>query len=133
LDACALILTGLKEVRTFSARMTFSVARLAVVELSRVFRLRVRGTDTYRLKPGEFEELTASLQNSGVEFTDPETAEQRLGAFRATYEPFLIALSEYFIAALPPWVPEHDTDNWQRSTRGRSAKQLVESAQKQPE
>jgi len=39
MDACALLMVGLKGMRTFQARMTFASGRLAVVELSRFTRL----------------------------------------------------------------------------------------------
>jgi len=36
MDTSSLIMVGIHGVRTFQARMSFSVARLAIVELSRV-------------------------------------------------------------------------------------------------
>src|SRR6185369_2729333 len=42
LDTCALALAGVEGVPTFQARLTFAIARHAVVDLSQVFRRRPR-------------------------------------------------------------------------------------------
>src|SRR5580704_1824707 len=39
MDSCALVMVGLKGVRTFRARMAFSTARQAVIEMGRVFQV----------------------------------------------------------------------------------------------
>ncbi len=133
MDACAVVLTGIRGVKTFSARMAFPMARLAIVELCRVFRVNMRTSEPDRLPPDDFEEMKAALMDAALFFSDEETAEQQLAALRATYEPFLYALSRHFLAPLPGWLPEDSPDNWNRSARGRSAKQLVETAPVQPQ
>ncbi len=133
LDCCALLLTGFTGVHTFAARMTFAMARLAIVELCRVFQLRTGVTPMERLPTESFEELCAKLLDAGLAFSDEETAEERLSALRATYEPFLFALSEQLVLTLPPWLPsDDDMDNWQRSSRGKSAKKLIDSVPAEP-
>ena len=133
MDSCALLLTGFKGVRTFSARMTFAMARLALVELCRVFRERPQISETDRLPPEDFPALQSALSDAGLVFSDDASAEERLNAFRATYEPFLFALSHHFLLALPPWFAEDSPDNWHRSSRGKTARQLVDSAPVQPD
>ncbi len=133
MDSCALLLTGFSGVRTFSARMTFAMGRLAAVELCRVFRVKLLTGEPDRLPPIEFAEMRDMLADSGLTFSDEATSEQTLSAFRATYEPFLFALSRHFLLALPPWVPEEGPDNWHRSSRGKTAKQLVEASPVQPD
>ncbi len=132
MDACAILLTGVKGVKTFSARMTFPIARLAIVELCRVFQVRMLTNEPDRLPPEDFESVRDSLADAGLSFSDDDSAEERLAALRATYEPFLYALSHHFLLSLPGWIPEDSPDNWNRSSRGKSAKQLVESAPVQP-
>lgn len=133
MDACAILLTGVKHVKTFSARMTFPVARLAIVELCRVFHVKMRTSEPERLPPDDFEAMKAALAAAGLCFSDEEHAEERLAALRATYEPFLHALSYHFLAPLPGWLPQDNADNWNRSSRGKSAKQLVEAAPVEPQ
>ena len=132
LDCCALLLTGISGVRTFAARMTFAAARLAITELCRVFHLRPGRHDTDRLPAGDFEELASALEDAGLRFSERHLAEEKLRELRATYEPFLFALSQLFLLDLPPWLPSPGIDNWQRSSRGRSAKKLVESSPVEP-
>jgi hypothetical protein len=43
-------------------------------------------------------------------------ADQKLTMLRAKYEPYVNALAEYLLVALPPWLPETDaSDDWQTS------------------
>lgn len=132
MDACAILLTGVSGVKTFSARMTFPVARLAIVELCRVFHVRMLTNEPDRLSAEDFEGVKCSLVDAGLTFSDEESSEERLAALRATYEPFLYALSRHFLVTLPKWIPEDSPDNWNRSSRGKSAKQLVDAAPVQP-
>ncbi len=77
LDSCALLLTGFKGVRTFSARMTFPMARLAVVELSRVFRLSLGAPRADRLPATKFDELQDLLTDAGLVLSESESAPQQ--------------------------------------------------------
>jgi hypothetical protein len=86
-----------------------------------------------RLPSEGIEEVKAALMDAGLCFSHEESAQEQLGALRATYEPFLYALSRHFLAPLPGWLPDDTADNWNRSARGRSAKQLVEAAPVQPQ
>ncbi len=133
MDTCAICLVGLRDVETFPAKMTFATERLALVELSRIFELSPATNSPDRLPAADFERLAELLREAGVEFSDAEEAEGRLSEFRATYEPFLIALSDYLLIALPEWLPSDELDNWQNSPRGRSAKALVESTPANPD
>lgn len=133
MDACAVLLTGVKGVKTFPARMTFPVARLAIVELCRVFQVRMLTNEPDRLPLEDFEQMKSALMDAALFFSDEESAPEQLAALRATYEPFLHALSHHFLVPLPGWLPEDNADNWNRSARGRAAKQLVEAAPVQPQ
>lgn len=133
MDTCAMCLVGLRDVETFTAKMTFATARLALVELSRIFELSPRTNAPDRLPASEFQVMSSYLNEAGIEFSSASEAEARLRDFRATYEPFLLALSEYLLIPLPGWLPSDELDNWQNSPRGRRAKALVESAPANPE
>ncbi len=133
MDTCALCLVGLRDVETFSAKMTFATARLALIELSRIFELSPTTNSPDRLPPADFLRLSGMLNNAGIEFSDMDAAEERLREFRATYEPFLVSLADHLLIALPAWLPSDELDNWQNSPRGRSAKALVESTPANPD
>lgn len=132
LDCCALILTGLKGVRTFQARMTFAMARLSVVELCQIFRLRVKSASATRVSGYDFQLLRDILSEAGLFFSDEESAESRLAALRATYDTFITALSTHLLLPLGQWNLSPGRDNWQKSSRGGDAKELVESTPAEP-
>jgi hypothetical protein len=104
IDACAMIMVGLKDIRLFEARMTFSMACLTVVEMSRVFEATPR-RDVDRLSRENYRKLEGFLAGYGLVWSDPESAERQLATLRATYEPFLEVLSQYLLLPLPSWLP----------------------------
>ncbi|MDQ6666282.1 MAG: ion channel [Acidobacteriota bacterium] len=127
MDTCALLLVGLKSSQGFQARMTFATARLAITELCRIFEISGRPLDRDRLPHAEFQRMQRVLSEADWIFED-ENPESELVAFRATYEPFVKGLADYFVLLTPPCMaPEGALDNWQNSPRGRSAKQLIEA------
>lgn len=131
LDCCALMLVGLRDIHTFPAKMAFATSRLALIEVSRVFDIQPRPDIAARVPAFDFRVVSEELGKAGLTFSDDE-AEKKLAAFRATYEPFLVGLSEYLLLPLPGWLPSDNLDNWQNSPRGRRAKQLVEDAPARP-
>lgn len=133
LDSCAILLTGVKGMRTFQPRMTFAAGRLAAVELCRVFHLRPKSPGTNRLPPEEFHLLHQDLTDARLLFSDIDSAEERLAALRETYEPFLWALSKHLLLSLGPWRTEVEADNWHQSRGGTQARELVETAPVHPD
>lgn len=134
MDVCVLMMVGFKGLRTFRARLAFSTARHAVVEMGRVFQVGTRPLSEDRLSSVDFHQLRQSLAEAGLLFADESVAEQTLIAFRNTYEPFLSGLAYYLVLSLPSWLPTQDQlDNWQSNPRGKTAKKLVESIPTNPE
>jgi len=135
MDSCVLVMVGFKGVPTFRARLAFSTARQAVVEMGRVFQVGVEVGGEDRLPAEKFERLRLELGLAGLEFADADAeAQQKLTAFRQTYEPFLSALARYLVLTLPDWLPTGSgLDNWQNNPRGKSAKQLIDSVPPKPE
>ncbi len=134
MDCCAIVMVGLDDVPAFQAKMTFAMARLAIIELCRVFHLSPIAHPEDRIGRRGFEALNSEISGAGLAWTHPGDAEERVAEFDATYEPFLQALSKYLIIDLPDIAPSGESgnglDNWQRSVRGRSAKSLVEQARR---
>jgi hypothetical protein len=134
MDTCALLMVSFKGVRTFRARLTFSTARQAVIEMGRVFQIGPRPFTEDRLSSQDFDQLSRRLAEAGLRFSDESEAELRLTAFRNTYEPFLNGLAYHLVLPLPAWLPaETQLDNWQNNPRGKTAKQLIESMPATPE
>ncbi len=131
-DCCVIVMVGLKDVPAFQAKMTFAMARLAMIELCRVFHLSPIPRPKDRIGHQGFQALNSEITAAGLVWADQGAAEAALTEFRATYEPFLQALANYLIIDLPnvalPNAKSDGLDNWQRSVRGRSAKSLVEHA-----
>ena len=84
--------------------MTFAMARLTVVEMSRVFDATPRG-NMDRLSREDYRKLEGALAGCGLAWSDPDSAEGQLAILRATYEPFLDVLSQYLLLPLPSWLP----------------------------
>ncbi len=128
-DCCAIIMVGLKGVPVFQAKMTFSMARLAMVELCRVLHLAPLAQPPDRLMRKGFAMLGEELKTNGLDWIEGGNAEQRLRDFQSAYEPFLASLADYLIIELPGVTGDGaGLDNWQRSLRGRTAKSLLEQA-----
>jgi hypothetical protein len=112
--------------------MSFSVARLAIAELSRILGVEQVALGNSRLATGDFARMKNRLEEFGLQFVEAD-AELRLAQFRATYEPFLGGLAKYLMISLPGLVgAEEQLDNWENNTRGAMAKKLVEAAAVEP-
>lgn len=131
MDTCAVILCGLKDTRSFQARMTFAMGRMIIIEMTKVLGLSPVTSGANRLPADKYVEFFQRLSAIGLSATDAD-AEQRLAAFRTTYEPFLLSLSRFLMLKLPDWLPTDAPDNWQTSAKGQLAKQLIDEAPTRP-
>jgi hypothetical protein len=133
MDTCALIMVGLTGVKTFQARMSFAVTRLALAELTDLLGIKQVALGGVRLPTSEFEKMRMVLDEVGIPLVEAE-AELHLAKFRATYEPFLGGLSKHLMLPLAEWIPKDDgkIDNWMNNSRGRIAQQLVEAIEPDP-
>ena len=93
---------------------TFAMARHAVGDLSNIFDAPPRAPAVDRLDSGAASRLWEIARRSGLLTDQPAAASERLTAIRATYEPYLAALSEFLLMELPPWVARPGaSDNWE--------------------
>jgi hypothetical protein len=121
MDASALLLTVVRGNNRQQARLTFAMARHALVDLSLVMR-RQPVTVADRLPPDRLDKLLAALRAAGVAVRDDEAARAKLAELRGLYEPFAVALAGYLRLVLPPvWRDEGRPDNWQTSAWMRQA------------
>jgi hypothetical protein len=112
LDASALVMAGVKGRSFNQARLTFAIARHAVVDLSQIFDTRPDNHHPNRLDAADLERLHAALRAAGLEPNDPEG--QHLAHLRRMYEPYVEALAAHLQMNLPPWVvATPQKDNWQ--------------------
>jgi hypothetical protein len=122
MDTCALLLSGLKDCQPYQAKLTFAMARHAMVDLALVFHVPPIPPDPDRLPPERLALLREKLKKSGLELRADAAADAKLIELRAMYEPFLNALARHFVLTLPPIDPEQvAVDNWQTSAWMRRA------------
>lgn len=116
LDVCSLIMVGVDHVPVKPAKFIFAIARHAAVDLAQVYGVAPT-MKTNRLPSADFAKMREILASNGITFSCPvDDAEHRLKQLRATYEPFLDALSQHLLFILPSWyVTEEPVDDWQTS------------------
>jgi len=122
LDTCALVMVGVGNTPTWQAKLTFAMARHAVVDLAQIFRAAPTSpkADNCRLMPGDLERMRELLATVDAHLKDGEEAATRLAELRSMYEPYVCALSEMLLMPLPPWIVQEKTiDNWKTSAWGR--------------
>ena len=114
LDATTLVLVGIDGIATEQAKMTFAIARHAVVDLSQVVLTRYDPRAPDRLPAAELARLRLALGEKGLRLREGTAADERLAALRAMYEPYVNALARRLLITLPGWLAdERRPDNWQ--------------------
>jgi voltage-gated potassium channel Kch len=128
MDTCALILVNVVDRPPLQARMTFTIARQVIVEMSRAFGAGPTATALYERLPHEaFIEMEAIFADAELDWHGGPAAEAILAALRATYEPLLENLSAALLLPLPGWVPTDETaDHWSRGHQGDLASLLID-------
>ncbi len=132
LDASALVIAGVDGLRPEQARITFAMARHAVVDLAQVVNARYRPDTPDRLPADELARLREKLKERGVKLRDDPASQEKLAHLRSLYEPYATAIAANLSITLPPWIhPERQKDNWQAGPWDRiiQAKGLATRAQ----
>jgi Ion channel len=122
LDTCALVIVGVDGGPAWQARLTFAIARHAVVDIAQIFNTAPKSVEccSTRLPPEELQRLREILSSSGIRLKGGADAEKRLLELREMYEPYVVALSDLLVMPLPPWLlPPNAVDNWKTSAWGR--------------
>src|SRR5271166_1387221 len=108
LDVCCLVLTRIEDGAAPTARLTFAMARHAVIDLCAVLNLKPIPPPVDRLPPEEEARLERFLADVAVRFRVDEASAAEFATLRATYEPYVYALSERVMMPLPGWIPADD-------------------------
>ncbi|MBV8052879.1 MAG: two pore domain potassium channel family protein [Acidobacteriaceae bacterium] len=113
LDTTALVLAGVDALPTEQAKMTFAMARHAVVDLAQVVNARYDRTFPDRLPDDGLAQFRQSLAARGISLKEGDEFAQKLGSVRMMYEPYAQALARTLLITLPPWIQENPRrDNW---------------------
>ena len=114
LDASALVIAGIDGGPIRQAKLTFAMARHAVVELTQNFILSPPAPARDRLPPSSFTVLRKMLAEADVSMRAGTATEQKLSELRGMYEPYVQALGKYLLISMPPWFRISETpDSWQ--------------------
>jgi hypothetical protein len=114
LDVTSLVLVGIEGIRPEQAKLTFAMARHAVVDLAQVIHADYSPEAPSRLSMMELEEMRRSLAANGLRLREDEAADQKLIKLRSLYEPYVQAMAQRLLIAVPPWIrTEKKKDNWQ--------------------
>src|SRR5213594_2354940 len=124
LDASALVIAGVDQIHPEQARITFAMARHAVVDLAQVVNARYDPGHADRLPPPELARLRQSLGTRGLQLREGTEAEQKLAYLRTLYEPYVLAMARNLAINLPPWIhSDKKRDNWQAGPWDRAIKE----------
>ena len=114
LDASSLVIAGMDSSRSMQARVTFSMARHAVVDLAQVVKARYDPNPPDRLTATELARLRQYLSERGVQLQEGPEFEQKLAHLRSLYEPYVLSMARNLSITLPPWIhTEKQKDNWE--------------------
>ncbi len=116
LDVSALVMVGIDGIPARQARLTFAMARHAMVDLAQISNAPPYAPELDRLPASKLEELREMVKRNGIEAREGAAAEKKLAELRQKYEPYVNSLSEYLLMELPPWmIQTGKADNWQTS------------------
>jgi hypothetical protein len=116
LDVSALVMVGVDSIPPQQARLTFAMARHAIVDLTQIFNTPPIVDGNERLSTDELRALRQSLREDGVFLREDAEATEKLTRLRASYEPHARALANFLVLTLPPFRRDQTRkDNWQTS------------------
>jgi hypothetical protein len=114
LDVTSLVLTGIDGIPKEQAKLTFAMARHAVVDLTQVVNASYDPARKERLTDEGLQDLRKHLAEAGMRLKQDEAADQKLRKLRSLYEPYSEALAQRLMLSIPPWLRvEIRKDNWQ--------------------
>jgi len=87
LDASALVIAGIDGIRDEQAKLTFAVARHAMVDLAQLVNARYDPLAATRLDPEQLAKLRQALLEKGLRSPDAAKSEDKLAHLRSLYEP----------------------------------------------
>ena len=120
LDVSALLVAYGEGAAQWQSRLTFAIARHAIVDLAEVLRVRPSHPAQDRLPPNQVVEVRNLLLECRASNKCGESGDRKLAELRKMYEPYLHGLSLRLRMPLPPWGVGHSfVENWKRSTWGR--------------
>src|SRR5579863_2983970 len=120
LDVSALLIAYGDGTAKWQARLTFAIARHAVVDLAEVLRVPAAQPSVDRLPPSQVAKVRNLLVECRASTKCGDAGDKKLSQLREMYEPYLNGLSLRLLMPLPSWgVNQGSVENWKRSAWGR--------------
>jgi hypothetical protein len=114
LDASALVVAGIDGIRDEQAKLTFAVARHAMVDLAQLVNAQYDPLASSRLPREQLANLRQALLDRGLHSGNTAKSDEKLTHLRSLYEPYAMAMARNLLIILPPWIhPEKRKDNWE--------------------
>ena len=114
LDTTALIVARVDGIAPEQAKITFAIARHAVVDLAQVVGAKYDPQGTNRLSDEDLERLRQALAKRGLKLQETPETREKLAYLRSLYEPYVASIARRLFITLPPWIhSEKMKDNWQ--------------------
>jgi hypothetical protein len=121
LDTSTLVIAGIEGVPALQARLTFAIARHAVVDLCQVLRCRPREDAPDRLPAEDLRKLRVLLSQVDLTLHEGAVADHRIAELRSMYEPYIATLAEHLLMPLPGWLPPAKARaNWETTAWART-------------
>jgi hypothetical protein len=116
LDSSAFAIASFEGAVYRQARLTFAIARHAVVDLAQIFRTPPVAAPADRLGAAALAQLRGQLSTAGVVMRDGPEADAKLHELRKLYEPYVAALGRRFLFTVPDFGTKGGRiDNWRTS------------------
>ena len=126
LDSTALLLARPDATPMSQAKLTFAMARHALVDITQNFVRDYAPGAADRLSPEVMRLLRERLADTSMSLPDSGDFDSRLATLRLKYEPYAQALAAWLLFELPPWVhAEPHRDNWQGEIGRASCRERV--------
>jgi len=121
LDTSSLVIAGIEGVASDQAKLTFAMARHAMVDLAQAGPARYDAHAPDRLPEEDMARIRQGLMERGLQLGDSETFANKLQSLRSMYEPYAQAVAYILLITLPPWIhTEKKRDNWQAGPGDRA-------------
>jgi hypothetical protein len=120
LDVSALLIAYGEGTAQWQSKLTFAIARHAVVDLSEVLRVPASRPVKDRLPPNDVVQVRSLLVECRASSKCGDSGDKKLLQLREMYEPYLNGLSKRLLMPLPSWgVGSTFVENWKRSAWGK--------------
>jgi len=120
LDVSALLIAYGEGTAKWQSRLTFAIARHAVLDLAEVLRVPPSRPAQDRLPAKDVAEIRNLLVECRASNKCGEEGDKKLHQLREMYEPYLNGLSIRLLMPLPTWgVGQRSVENWKRSAWGK--------------